>query len=145
MGAFFGVIGGGLAKAGLWLFKNPAILFAAAFSIAFLLTVSSKNAEIATLEKIGHEKDTRITAMTSDLAVSRANAATLTASIATQSASIAELKNQGDAASVKFDQIINGMSASNASTAKKLAILDKATPGADKCSSAFALVRSSVQ
>lgn len=137
-------IGGGLAKAGAWLLKNPAIIFAAAFSVAFILVVVSKNAEISTLEKASDKKDDVIKSMTSDLAVSRANAATLTASLQTQNASIIALKNQGDAASVKFDQIIAGMTTANATTAKKLDMLDKAKPGADKCASAFDLVRSSL-
>lgn len=142
---FLTTIGGGLAKAGIWFLRNPAIIFAAAFCVAFVLVVVSKNAEIATLEKTSNEKDTRITSLTSDLAVSRANYATLNASLTTQNASILALKNQGDAASVKFDQIISGMTAGNATIAKKIAAIDAAKPGADKCASAFALVRSSVQ
>ncbi len=153
---FFGIawtfISGGLGKiiAGLgnaivWLFKNPAILFAVAFSIAFLVTVWSKNDQIAAITKVSNAKDVSITALKLALKQSRENAKALGISLDEQSASILALKTQGDSQDKKFDQLIAGQAAGNASIAKKIATIDSAKPGADKCQSAFDLVRSSVQ
>ena len=145
IGSLFATIGSLFAKGGTWLLKNPAILFAVIFCGAFIFVVHSKNEEISTLAKAGNKKDAIITNMTGALAVSRANVATLSNSLQTQNESLDALKNQGVTATAKFDQLITAMNADNATTAKKIAAIDAAKPGADKCASAFELVRSSVK
>lgn len=142
-------IGAGLLKGASWLLKNPAILFAAAFSVAFVLVVTSKNAEIATLRGSINDPKTgwvaRNAALTKDNQTLRINNATMGQTLVTQSASLDALKNKADAADAKFDLLIAGQTAGNATITKKIATLDKAKPGADKCSSAFDLVRSTVK
>lgn len=128
-----------------WLLKNPAVLFALAFSLAFLYTVHSKNDEIAEISKTSNAKDARIIQLLASLAQARANVATLNGTLDVQSASIKALQTQGDSQDAKFDQLIAGQAAGNATIAKKITLIDAAKPGADKCASAFALVRSSVQ
>lgn len=144
---------GGLLTGGLnilktvmtWLLANPAILFALAFSVAFLFTVDSKNSEIATLQAANKAKDDRINGLYANNVTLKTNNASLSSSLSVQTASITALQAQGTAADEKFNQLIAGQAASNASIAKKISTIDAATPGADKCSSAFDLIRSSVQ
>lgn len=141
----FTVVGAALAKAGTWLFKNPAIFMTGIICVMFVMVVISKNSEIGTLNKASKEKDVRIETLITSLGQARANVATLNGTLTTQSDSIAALKTQGDAAGTKFDQLIASMASANATTARKLAMLDKAKPGPDKCASAFQLIRESVK
>lgn len=136
---------GGLGKAGSWLLRNPAVIMVVLLSAAFVMIVVSKNSEIFVLNKQSKEKDGRIAELIASLQQARSNVTRLSASLEAQNASIVQLKNQGDAATIKFDTIINGMAASNVITAKKLDALKVAKPGSDKCASALALVKGQVQ
>lgn len=146
---FLTIIGGGLAKAGLWLVKNPAIFMTAIVSIMFAMVVISKNSEIRTLDKSINDPQTgwvaRNTALTKDNQTLKLNNANMQGSLATQSASIALLAEQGKTSGAKFDALIAGQSLANASTARKLSDLDKAVPTRDKCSSAQALIKGMVK
>jgi hypothetical protein len=130
---------------GGWLLRNPWVIAIAMLSTAFVLVVVSKNSEIKTLERESNGKDARINSMTAALTTSRNNVATLNKTLQDQSTSILALKTQGDASIEKFDTLIAGQASINANTSRKIASLDMAKPGADKCKSAFDLVRSTVQ
>lgn len=146
---FLSIVGGVFAGVGKWFVKNPTVLAIGLLTAAFALVIVSKNSEIKTLRtsindpKYGYQA--RITTLTSGLAIARGNVATLNSTLITQSSSILALKAQGDRQDNAFDQLIKGMDKANASTAKRIAAIDAARPGADKCQSAFDLVRSSVQ
>lgn len=142
---FFTLIGGGIAKGARWLLENPAILLAGAFGIMFAMVVVSKNSEIATLEKASKDKDVRLERNIATMAQLRGNNATLNASLTTQSASIKALEAQGTTASARFDQIMAATADQTKTLNAKIVSLDSAKPGANKCDSALALVRSNVQ
>lgn len=139
------IIGRGLSSAFSWLLKNPTVLLMGVISAMFLMVVVSKNSVIDTLNKSIKEKDARIERSVAAITTLRNNNMTLSESLKVQSDSIVALQKQGEQAGVKFDQLMAGMAASNATTAKKLSALDSAKPGPDKCTSAQALIKGAVQ
>lgn len=146
---FLSIIGGGLATVGKWLLRNPTLIAIGLLSAAFILVVIAKDAQISTLDKSINDPKTgwiaRNNALVKDNQTLKINNATMSGSLATQSASIELLASQGKLAEAKFNAIINGQALADASTKKRIAALDAAKPGTDKCQSAFDLVRSSVQ
>jgi hypothetical protein len=140
---------GFLAKIGLWLIKNPAIVMTGIVTAMFIMVVVSKNAEIRSLDNaINNPKNgwiARNAALSQDNSALKLNNTGLTASLATQSQSIKDLATQGHLNDAKFDTLIAGMGQANATTARKLDAINKAQPGADRCASALSLIRSSVQ
>lgn len=138
-----------LAKIGTWLLKNPTIVATAFVTIAFIMVHVADNARINTLNdqidnpKTGYKK--RVESAIADNTTLRNNNGVLSETLAHQNAAFEELKSKADAASGKFDTIIAGMAASNASTARKLDIINKAQPGPNRCDSALALIKGSVQ
>ena len=140
---------GGLDTAGRFFLKNPIWIALALLCSAFVLVVVSKNSEISGLNKQIFDPRTGYAVRLSDSERARttadANVATLNLALKEQSDSITALKQQGDASSAKFDSLLAGQAVANATIAQKVAAIDKAKPGADKCKAAFDLVRGSVQ
>jgi hypothetical protein len=128
-----------------WLLANPAAFLAFVFCIAFVLVVLSKDHEIATLQKDVADRDARISIMTTAAVGYRENAAKLTATLGEQNATLLALQKQGLSSSARFDQIMTAQQTASVGIARKIAALDKATPDADKCASALALIRSNAQ
>jgi hypothetical protein len=143
------MIGGGLAKAGLWLVRNPAIMMTAVVTIAFIMVVVSKNSEINTLNKSINDPKVgwiaRYNAVQADNGTLKLNNAALGGSVATQNAALATLIGKADTADAKFDAAMAQLRGSLGGFQTKMARLDAAQPGADKCSSALALIKGSAK
>jgi hypothetical protein len=149
MGSILGVVLGGITGGWSWLLRNPVLIAIALLCGAFVVVVISKNHEIEGLNKQLFDPKTgyavRLNQANEGLGVERANVATLNFALKTQGDSILALKAQGDASLAKFDSIIAGQTAANASFKSRIAAIDAAKPGSDKCKAAFDLVRGSVQ
>lgn len=142
-------IGAGLAKAGAWLVRNPAILMTAVVTIAFVMVVISKNSEIATLDKSINDPKVgwiaRNNALAQDNQTLKLGNANLSGSVATQNAALQTLIGKADTADAKFDAAMAQLRGSLGGFQSKMQKLDDAKPGADKCASALALVKGSVK
>lgn len=138
-------VGKGISAVLGWMLKNPVIVLLFIFTAMFAMVVVSKNAEIRTLRtsiddpKTGWRKRNEV--FQASNATLRANNISLTTSVARQNEALAALQKQGVVADGKFDSLMAAMATSNATIGRKIAAIDAAKPGADKCESAFLLMK----
>lgn len=147
--AFFSMIGRGLSAALTWLSKNPAIMITLIVIVAFVMLLVSKNHEIAGLnDRISNPKtgyEFRIGALRDALTTERNNTASLKAGLDDANNALGQLQTKADNARTAYDKIIAGQAATNTRLDGKLTNIQNAKPGADKCASALALIKGSVQ
>lgn len=143
--AFFSLIGRGLAAALAWLSKNPAVMITLCVVVAFVMLLVSKNHEIKSLNgsiavaQKQHETDQAA------LTTERNNTASLKAGLDDANNALGLLQTKANNAQAAYDKIIAGQAAANTRLDGKLANIQNAKPGADKCASALALIKGAVQ
>lgn len=134
-----------LKSIGAWIGGNPAFVMLAIVLAAFAMLIVSKNATIAEVRSNSAAKDTRIATLTTAVTTLRNNNTILSKGLDTQNKGIEALKGRADAADATFQQALQRLDAMNAKVGTKVAAIDAAKPGADKCLSAFELMKGAAQ
>lgn len=129
--------------------KNPLAIISLVLAIAIGMIFVSKNAQIHELNRAIHDPKTgyvaKVDGLTVDLTTSRNNVTTLQHTLDVQSAGLKALNDRALEANSRSDAMMAELRRTSATTSAKIKALDAAQPGADKCVSAFALVRSVVK